>query len=203
LPLTDTSELYFCNVSETITMAMEQLDELLLHNPELPGYDQLEFDITETARLIGSVYFQPDEWLSHMDELIPVLCSRDAGAIPGHVRARLKEVYRSFIFGNWIACIALSRALLEYVLLDRRNALSIDVFEDPENTQRVRRLSNLVDQASQTRPELGEAMSHVQQYGNEVMHPKLRRNVDSYLPGKRQAKDCLQKVRLVVASLYT
>jgi hypothetical protein len=95
LPPAEPRETYFCNVSETLKDAIEHLENELVLNPYLQDPDQLEFDITETWRLTSSVFFRPNEWLSHIDELTPIMCAKDASSIPTHVRARLREVYRT------------------------------------------------------------------------------------------------------------
>jgi hypothetical protein len=85
---------------------------------------------------------------------------------------RLGEVSRLFILGQWMGCIALSRALLEYVLLHRASLFSQDVYEHRGNERKPKRLRELVETAGIDFPQLVGPLEEIVDLGNTVMHPK-------------------------------
>jgi hypothetical protein len=91
------------------------------------------------------------------------------------VRIRLRELAHSFILGNYLAATALSRSILEYVLLDRASTLGIDPSaQDPNHPGWMKRLGVLVELFKRAQPALGVDMDAVVEAGNSTMHPKRR-----------------------------
>ena len=89
--------------------------------------------------------------------------------IPGNIRIRLKELYRSVILGIYLAAIALARAILEYSLVDRSKILGINAFsDDPRYPNRTRRLRSLVEDVSEKQAELQADMKAILDAGNTV-----------------------------------
>jgi hypothetical protein len=154
--------------------------------------------------VVYSTFFSPDEWLQNADELQPVLGEKADYRVPSNVRQRVREVYRSFVLGNYLASIALSRAILEYALADRGGRLGIQVYSsDPCFPNRVRRLSQLVEDASERLPGLQFAMESIVEAGNKTLHPKKRDNL-VLLPHvvRSLAHDSVHAIREVVEVLY-
>jgi|GEM_PF-1996044 len=138
--------------------------------------------LNATNRFLYSSFFRPDEWLRNADSLEPVLGKAAENKIPGNIRIRLKELYRSFILGNYLAAIALARAILEYSLVDRSTNIGINAYsEDPRHPNRTRRLRSLVDDVSERRPELQEDMEAILDAGNRTLHPKKKDKL-AFLP---------------------
>lgn len=161
-------------------------------------------DLQAADRLLFSPFFAPDEWLRSSEELQPILGEGAEQRIPSNVRVRLKELYRSFIFGNYLSAIALSRAILEYALVDRSGALGIDAYtQDPSFPSRTRRLRELIEDASAKIPDLRTGMESIIEAGNQTLHPKRKDNLvrlPSALNGL--AFSSIEAVREVIERLY-
>jgi len=160
--------------------------------------------IKDTDRLLYSSFFRPDEWLRNTNLLEPVLGKAAENKIPGNIRIRLKELYRSFILGNYLAAIALARAILEYSLVDRAKIIGIDAFsDDPRYPNRIRRLRTLVDDVSECIPELQVDMEAVLEAGNRTLHQRKKDKL-AFLPGALHglAYDSAMAVRRVIEKLY-
>ncbi|MHB8843491.1 MAG: hypothetical protein ACYC7L_01975 [Nitrospirota bacterium] len=177
------------------------------------GLDFWELDDTDefseealkaTNRLIYSSFFRPDEWLRNADEIEPVLGAAAEQRIPSNIRFRLKELYRSFILGNYLSVIALSRAVLEYALVDRSAKIGINpLSDDPRYPNRVRKLGLLVEDVSERRPELQLYMESIVDAGNMTLHPKKKDNL-VLLPNvlREYALTSIKAVRGIVEKLY-
>jgi hypothetical protein len=163
-----------------------------------------EDNLKATERLIYSSFFQPDEWLRNADEIEPVLGDAAEQRIPSNIRIRLKELYRSFILGNYLSTIALARAVLEYALVDRSSSIGINpLSDDPHYPNRTRPLGMLVEDASEKRPELKLDMESIVDAGNKTLHPRKRDKL-VLLPGALRdlALTSINSVRGVVVHLY-
>ena len=142
-----------------------------------------------------------DAWVANRKELSPIIASWELAKIPKHIRARVKEIYHSFIFGNWMSAIALSRCLLEYALIHRKSLLSkrlgreIEV-RDPVSKQ-SKKISVLTSIAEEAFPQLKESMDLVTEYGHFVMHPDRK-----IVPSKNQAKKCIDEIGKIIGTLY-
>lgn len=161
-------------------------------------------DLAAADRFLFSSFFEPDQWLRNADELFPVLGGDADRKIPGNVRVRLRELYRSFILGNYLAGIALARATLEYALVDRASQLQIDPFSsDPRHPSRTKPLGQLVDLAAGKLPHLKFQMESIVEAGNQTMHPK-RRDKLALLPSalRALALSTTEATRTVVENLY-
>ena len=177
-------------------------------------------------RIIDWQYFQPDAWDRNERALAPIVIKRDIGKIPEHIRERVTEIYRSFIFGNWMAAIALSRCLLEYAIVEQGDVLDIDVYETrkkkwvrrfvdfikrvalgevpTDEKKRVRRLVDLIKDVKKTHPELVAlvaSMHQIREAGNRVMHPP-KKNEERKLPGEDDAEKCYMNIRKIISELY-
>jgi hypothetical protein len=132
-------------------------------------------ELKAAERLMYSSFFVPDEWLRNTDELQPILGDAAEQRIPINIRIRIRELYRSYILSNYLAAIALSRAILEYALIDRAGIIGIQVsLNDPHYPNRTRRLGDLVEDASNVIPELKTEMESILDAGNKTLHPKKR-----------------------------
>jgi len=161
-------------------------------------------DLAAADHLLFSSFFRPDEWLRGFEELQPILGERAEQRIPGNVRERLKELYRSFAFGNFLSAIALARAILEYALVDRASHLGIDPYtQDTRYPGRTRRLRELVEDAAEKIPELRSDIESILDAGNQTLHPRRKDNLVR-LPSalRAMAFSSTLAVRAVVERLY-
>lgn len=160
--------------------------------------------LLDAERLCYSEFFDPDEWLRNLGLLQPVV-GRDPGQrLPGHIRIRLRELYRSFILGNYLAAIALARAILEYSLVDRaaKNGLN-PLTDDPRAPGRRKRLRQLVQEAAAVLPDLEKDMEEIITAGNRALHPKKREKIELLQNAWRDmALSTTKSVKKVVEVLY-
>jgi hypothetical protein len=159
-------------------------------------------DLQVVEDLVYSPFFEPDQWLRNAETIGPVLGPRAGIRVPGNVRVRLREVVRSFILGNYLAAIALSRAILEYSLIDRASTVGIDP-RDPDQPGRNKGLSWLVEDASERWPHLRLPMESIVEAGNQTLHPKKGDNL-ALLPTalRNYALTSVQAARTIVEELY-
>ena len=179
--------------------------------------------VERLGQLLTRPYFDPGAWGKNERALFPIVTKRDIGKIPMHILERLTEVYRSFVFGNWIAAVALSRCLLEYAIVEQGDVLGIDVYEtrkkkwvrrfvdfikrvalgevSTDEKKRVRRLVDLIKDVKKTRPKLAPRMNQIRNAGNRVMHPP-KKNEERKLPGEDDAKKCYDNIREIITVLY-
>ena len=126
--------------------------------------------------------------------------------LPAHVRLRLEELYRSFIFENWLTVISLSRATLEYAILDNCHKLGIEpkyTVTYPKEQEQAKDLKTLIDEISLSNNELDEFMNFIREEGNQVVHPrKTKPSKEKLFDRKDTAKECIEKLVHVVESLY-
>lgn len=146
-------------------------------------------------------YVDLDSWHQNRSELRPLVSRRPAREFPVHVRRRLVEIHRSYIFGNWLAVASLARAALEYVLIDRASTLGFDPFEPI--THEPLKLADMIDRARTRDPSLAAEMDMVREAGNRVMHPR-RHEKAVHHPGamRGDARSAVQAIFAIVESLY-
>jgi hypothetical protein len=190
-------------VKATFDEGLQQIYNLIERNPDqefgfLPDAAYEVFD----SKLIA---FEPDLWLDRVAELAPIRTERKNALLPVHVRFRLEELFRSYVFGCWLSVFALARALLEYVILDNLHKFDIDRFWPPdrEGRRREKKLEHLVDDIGSHLPQLKAAMSNLRDYGNKYLHPKpTKLSKESLFQRETAAKDALETVILVTEALY-
>ena len=64
------------------------------------------------------ISFDPDTWLDRTRELAPIHTHKKNVLLPSHIRLRVDELNRAYVFGCWFSVLALARAILEYTILD-------------------------------------------------------------------------------------
>ncbi len=177
-------------------------------NDHLEG---LEFALSGCENIRTRPYFKPDDWVANEKDLDPIIVTTDMEKIPTHVKNRIHEIYDSFIFGNWMSVIALSRCLLEYALIDRKNFLKIDVYDN----NHTKPLWKLVKQAESVVPALSDSMHTIKKHGNEILHPPsdsfpdngkvvgLKKVRTLIPPGKDMAKICVIEINKIISTLYS
>ena len=185
------------DIAWTVRAALTYLDEMLDEDDE--RREEI-FDFDGAHTLLESPLFQPDMWAENNRQLRPFVRRQTDAWFPKDVRVRIESLYHALLFGNWLASIALARAVLEYAILHRARDLQIDTTE-PGDSRRTAGLSVLVTRSARVRPDLSEAMGYLVARGNEVMHPV--RTPTRTEPDLREiAFKCVEKARSVVEKLY-
>ena len=142
--------------------------------------------------LENSGYFAPDDWVSNLREMLPIVKGPSKFDYP--VSIRLNEIRRSYFFGNWLSVIALSRCLMEYVLI---RALGENAYTTEKGESKLKRLDTLVAEMSKQKQELKTDMKNIQDWGNSIMHP---RNINGDILSKN-APDCFRGIVHIVSVL--
>lgn len=191
------------HVRRTFEVGIEKMEELIQDCSDME-----EHFLVQLARAIIDsplVRFEPDDWIINARSLRSVLLSGRDRSLPPHVRVRLEEMYRSFIFGNWIAVISMARAVMEFAIVENRKQLQIEtekVIEIHGKHKRVlKNLDELIDAVTEKRALLQDNMDQVRRLGNRFMHPQ--KDGDK-APFDRQvsAKECIEQVQLILEALY-
>ena len=169
--------------------------------------------ITNLNHILGKHFFKPDAWIENEDECTPFFVATE---VPPHVRCRISEIRNSFIFGNWMSVIALSRCLLEYAIIDRKDVLKLDEkWGVGEDNGKTTPLIDLIEITCTVTPELKSGMHLIRQKANEIMHPSpnkyLGTNIKNFKEDPSQkdkdkdkdnAKRCIEEISKIIAALY-
>jgi len=127
----------------------------------------------EVFELLGKGLFRPRDWIMNLKMLEPV--SLDQQRLNSQARNILRQVYASFVFGQWAAVHALARASLEHTLKERLRSSGVPLVIPLDHRGRVRkkRLEDLINDLIELRPELESirpAMDRVREQGNRAVH---------------------------------
>lgn len=162
------------------TTFAQGIDEVrgLLERNSGGGLDE-NFFPEEADEVIESrlIQFDPDAWRERALSLAPVRVGRINLLLPGNLRLRLEEIYRTYVFGCWMSVITLSRAALEYALLDNASRLGLSTHWPPDRDGRTRskRLSDLVEDYAGLVPSIAHDLQRLREFGNSYLHPKADR----------------------------
>lgn len=165
-------------------------------------YAAEELDAAE--RFVFSSFFEPDQWMRNSEELHPVAGDRADRVLPSNIRVRVRELYRSFVLGNYLAAVALTRAMLEYTIVEHAARHGINAyFTDPNGRRRTRRLRDLVNDFSEKVPILKLPMETIIEAGNRTLHPELQDRL-AISPDRLHdvALESINATRTVVEQLY-
>ena len=158
----------------------------------------------DCKKVIAKSYFQPDGWTANENELLSIVVNKEMEKIPYHVKSRVVEIYRSFIFGNYMAVIALSRCLLEFVIVDRKSLLEKRLNEKVKTTNANgtnKPIRELILIAASAFPELEKGMHYIREQGNRIMHPdKKIVPLEPFV--KNLAKHCIDEIQKIIGVLY-
>lgn len=162
------------------------------------------FDIETAFDLVGEPWFQPDGWRESARLLKPVLVDRPGNKIRNHVRYRLIEIYGAFIFGFWMAAIALSRSAVEYSILDNAHRLKIETQKTRQTGEMEdKRLVELIADVSRVRRALAQPLDTIRDTGNRILHPKKRDVIAFPKVLRQEALDCVKCAKVVLEVLYS
>ncbi|WP_303293825.1 hypothetical protein [Marinobacter sp. ST-43] len=191
-------------ILDAFDLATERLEDLLDYDPPEHLEYMADEELVALKELVSAKFFEPDEWHANMKELKPVVSSRRSDMLPYHVRVRIKEIYRSFIFGNWQSVAAMSRGVVEYALIDRAGSLGYEAYEnDRSGKGRPKSLRYLIGHAGEILPHVATDMDAIREYGNEVMHPEKTKKMRTLPLSRKQAIDCIDRVKRVLEAVYS
>ena len=171
------------------------------------------------SNLLDKDYFAPGDWYENEKELSPVIVAHPLKHIPLDIKNRVSEIYRSFIFGNWMAVIALSRSLLEYAIFYQHSLLGIeekDLYKNPhgeEGRKKRKELRSLggrdglIVRVKRQPDELVDSMWRINNEANDVLHTQIPSdgpfgNLRGFPTKKPVAKKCIDDIVKVVSALY-
>ena len=164
-------------IRSTFAEGVTQVFELLERNPDADL--DLQYTPVGALEVLDSrlIQFDPDSWRARALLLAPVRVGHVNLVLPGHLRLRLLEIYRTFVFGCWISVVSLCRSALEYALLDNSHRLNIDTNwpADRDGKARKKRLADLIDDYTAMLPELADDLASLRELGNAYLHPKATR----------------------------
>lgn len=126
-------------------------------------------------QVLGSPAFRPAQVVANQRAL-PTLLTANKLARP--VEARLREAYFAFAHESYLGAVLLCRSALEYALVDRAEALGIEITYAPGISQsgRTQTLSHLIDQTIENHVGLEVDLDLIQRHGNRIAHPKVTDN---------------------------
>jgi hypothetical protein len=126
-----------------------------------------------TVEVAQMELFRPRDWLANLNKLKPIML--DEGDLNTLCRRMLLQVWTSFVFGQWAAVLALSRAILEYAINDcLRDTLT---GSDRERRAKARNgLGDLIKALIHHRPVLERIradMDFIKEHGDKTLHRLL------------------------------
>jgi len=186
---------------DTFEKGIAQVAELLAENRD--SELKARYSPEEASEIINSrlIQFNPDAWRGRASHLAPVRVGNINLVLPSHLRLRLQEIYRTYVFGCWISTVSLCRSALEYALLDNGPRLEVDTRWPPdrEGRRRDKRLSDLIDDYAQMLPDMAGDLDSLRELGNAYLHPKAKRSERISLDSR--AQDAGLAIALLVSIL--
>lgn len=153
-------------VSATFEFAIDRLDEWLWDDPEQK--ERYRYPIDEAYQVLNSklLAFEPDKWLDRASQLQPLAISPNRSRLPPAMSLRVRELYRVYSFGCWLAVIALARSTLEFALREHY------IQNSPQESSHSRKnLHDLIQATALSFPEIEADMQRIRSIGNEYFHP--------------------------------
>jgi hypothetical protein len=197
-------------VGKFFSRAIGELRQVLEHDPRsdpYAGFFHSPENVVDEVTLVERMgLLRPDDWIANNACLLPVATDRPLNKIPFRVRDRLDEIYDLFRLGQWRACVALSRALLELVLVNEKHLLAGPVHQWDESGRKwTRPIGELMDLAAERFPELEDAMRTIVQWANPTLHPGRGDAPIERLDRVERtwALECVSAIRLVCERIYS
>lgn len=186
-------------IKRTLEVSLQRWDE------DLDEADPRRIDLFSFEgawESLDAEYFQPDQWLQNLRALKPVMLADGSAHVPKPVKRRLLQAYRSFIFENWAAAVAMTRAILEYAILDRARHFGVDS-HDPDRPEWESDLRQLIAAMPELYANMEDEWEYIRRWGNTVMHPVRQDKVIEFPSARDISLRCLDNVRRAVEVLYT
>ena len=192
-------------VRDTFEQGIQEVYNLIDRNPD-GDFDERFFPDTAYEVLDSKLLiFEPDSWLNRAGELAPIRTSNQNLCLPSHVRLRLEELYRTYVFGCWLSVLSLTRAILEYSLLDNANKYSVDTAWPPDSggKRREKKLSHLIEDFSPHLPAIADQMNRLRDLGNDYLHPKKSHmSKESLFTRQAAAREAISLLVEAVETIY-
>jgi hypothetical protein len=154
----------------------------------------------ELREIINGSWFDPDGWSERQRMLRPVLLPNGrTDRVRDHVRVRLTEVYRAFVFGQFMSSVALCRTLAEFALAQNARKLGFPMEND---NPWDRTLSQLIAGIRGQHPALAAHTEAIRDVGNRVIRPQKRSVVALPRVLQAEALDCIEHTVAVLEVLY-
>jgi hypothetical protein len=190
-------------VRATFEQGLQEISSLIDRNSDVDyGYlPDTAYEVLDSKLIM----FEPDAWLHRVNEVLPIRTTKRGVELPVHVRLRLEELYRVYVFGCWISVFSLCRSILEYAILDNLHKWKIEQSwpSGRDGKSKGKKLSHLIEEVSVRCPQIKEPMERLRDYGNDYLHPKTTRvSKQSLLDRQPAAKQAMATLVSVVESLY-
>ena len=139
--------------------------------------------------------YSPDDWVRRK-YLIQGIYLSQTNKVPPYLIPRIKEAYFSFIYGNFLASIALARAILEMALKDRFPVLKVKdlSFYDILN-EKWFQIKGLKDD-----DEMQKMAEFIRTAGNQIMHNPQDKVIRIY--NEFATTSVLRNLRSLIEFLY-
>lgn len=206
---------FFCDISRpsgigqgvrsTFEQGLQEIYELIDRNPDLDLHERFFPDTAYEVLDSKLITFEPDAWLDRAGELSPVRTGNQNLELPAHVRLRLEELYRTYVFGCWLSVLSISRAILEYSLLDNASKFGIETSWPPDQygKRREKKLSHLIDDFAEFLPSVAQKMTKIRDFGNDYLHPKRSQTSKETLFSRQpSARETITVLILAVEAIY-
>lgn len=191
-------------IRKTFIVAVDQVNDLIERNnweAGHPFFPEAALQVLESEL----IQFDPDSWLDRAGQIAPVRTINQNFKLPIQIRTRLEEANRAFVFGCWVAVIALCRALLEYAIHDNLHKMHVDEFRPPGRDGKRRRkdLVELIEDVAAHHPGQRMNMESIREAGNEYLHPtRSQTSKEILLQREANAKQTLVAAIAAIESLY-
>lgn len=150
--------------------------------------------------IVKSTWFDPDAWEERRQLLRPSLLPKGStNRLRDHIRVRLREVYRAFVFGQNMSCVALCRTLVEFIL--NQNAIKLGVGITTKS-QWERTLSQIIEEIKNRNPTIACHAESVRNHGSRVIHPKKHSVVAIPRIIQSEALTCFNDTVAIIEQLY-
>jgi len=176
----------------------------MLDDGEKEDWLERGFDVDGAFDLVSEPWFLPDTWRGNADLLRPILVDRPLTRIRAHILHRLAEIYGTFIFGFWMASIALSRSAIEFAIRDCAGRLKIQLSKtNARGDVEERRLGDLITEIGIGHRQLRGPLESIRDTGNRILHPKKRDVIAFPKVLRAEALECIKHTRFVLETLYS
>lgn len=190
-------------IGSAVSWGMERWIDMV-PDDERRNWLERGFDLDGAFDLVSEPWFLPDAWRENAQMLRPILVDRPATKIRAHILHRLAEIYGSFIFGFWMAAIALSRSAVEFAVRDSAPALKVQLSRtNSKGEVEEKRLWELTEEIGASHPQLRDTLEAIRDTGNRILHPKKRDVVAFPKVLRAEALECIKNTRFVLETLYS
>jgi hypothetical protein len=183
---TDNKERF--SIESSLETARDMLEDVLEAGSE-------DDRVRALNQLLQFPNFSPDDWDRRRYMLSAVYLARRPLTIPSYVTSRFNEACNSFIYGNFLATIALARSVLELVLKERFPLFKSLTLEEITRKQ-WDRINGLKGQN-----EIREKADLIRQSGNQILH-KAKDKI-SHIFNEWAASKVLRDLKTVLEFLYS